>query len=59
MKGVHNGSFVSVVVPLFNEEMVIEDMYKKVTGVLGETQLDYEIIMVNDGSRDRTLDIAK
>lgn len=49
---------ISVIVPLFNEELVIEAMYAKLTDVLSKAQLTYEIILVNDGSRDRTLDLA-
>lgn len=50
---------LSVVVPLYNEEMVIDAMYTRLTQVLKGAGLDYEIIMVNDGSLDRTLPIAK
>jgi dolichol-phosphate mannosyltransferase len=51
--------FLSVVTPLFNEELVVKHMYERLTRVLEGNHLDYEIIMINDGSRDRTLPIAR
>ncbi|WP_321371077.1 glycosyltransferase family 2 protein [uncultured Desulfuromusa sp.] len=49
---------VSVVVPLYNEELVIAEMYERLTGVLEHCGSSYEIILVNDGSRDKTLQMA-
>jgi glycosyltransferase involved in cell wall biosynthesis len=51
--------FLSVIVPLYNEELVIGEMYQRLTNVLDGNHLDYEIILVNDGSRDGTIRIAK
>lgn len=50
---------LSVVVPLYNEELVIDEMYARLTNVLEGAAVDYEIVMVNDGSRDGTLGLAK
>jgi polyisoprenyl-phosphate glycosyltransferase len=50
---------ISVIVPLYNEELVIGEMYKKLTEVMLGTGLSYEIVMVNDGSGDRTLELAR
>ncbi|MEA4889827.1 MAG: glycosyltransferase family 2 protein [Clostridiaceae bacterium] len=44
----------SLVVPLYNEEAVIEENYRRLTGILRGLGKPYEIIYVNDGSRDRT-----
>lgn len=49
----------SIVVPLFNEELVIEETYKRLKKVMDSCQDSYEIIFVNDGSRDRTLEMAR
>jgi len=49
----------SVVVPLYNEELVINETYNRLTKVLQKINGDYEIIFVNDGSRDKTEEIAK
>ena len=51
--------FMSVVVPLYNEELVIEEMHKRLTAVLDKAGFEYEILMINDGSKDRTVELAK
>ncbi len=49
----------SVVVPVFNEELVIDETYRRLTAVMKNCGGTYEIIFVNDGSRDKTLEKAK
>ncbi len=49
---------LSVVVPLFNEEDSVDLLYQRISDALRDTELDYEIIFVDDGSRDRTLERA-
>lgn len=59
-KGNHNQGVVtelSVVLPAFNEEGNIERVTREVIRYLDATGLDYEVIVVNDGSRDRTGEI--
>ncbi len=46
---------ISVIVPCFNEEEGILTCHERLTAVLRQTGLVYEIIYVDDGSRDRTL----
>ncbi|GBD25077.1 Poly-beta-1,6-N-acetyl-D-glucosamine synthase [bacterium HR30] len=48
---------LSVVLPAFNEEANIERVTRQVISYLDTTGLDYEVIVVNDGSRDRTGEI--
>ena len=43
---------VSVVVSVYNEEKALEEFYRETTKVLGQISWDYELIFVNDGSRD-------
>ena len=50
---------ISVVVPVFNEEANLEEFLRRVTAVLDASGRPYEIILVDDGSRDRSLDILK
>ena len=50
---------ISVVVPCFNEQDVIRQTHERLTDTLSKTDLDYEIVYVNDGSRDRTLEILR
>ncbi len=49
----------SVVVPVYNEEEVINVTYKRLTEVMQSTGESYEIIFVNDGSRDKTAMMAR
>ncbi|MCO7175989.1 glycosyltransferase family 2 protein [Sporolactobacillus kofuensis] len=44
----------SVVVPVFNEEKVIYESYKRLKTVMDRTYEPYELLFVNDGSKDRT-----
>ena len=50
---------VSVVVPCFNEEAVLPKLFERMSGVVAGWGLDYEIICVDDGSRDRTWELLK
>lgn len=54
-----NAREVSVVAPVHNEEENLEDLHTELSGVLHEAKLDYEIIYVDDGSRDSSLKILK
>lgn len=44
----------SVIVPLYNEEAVIKESYKRLKKVMDNVDGSYEIIFINDGSRDKT-----
>lgn len=48
---------ISVVVPCYNEEAVIEKTHERLSGVLEEERVKFEVIYVDDGSQDRTLDL--
>jgi dolichol-phosphate mannosyltransferase len=45
---------LSVVIPLYNEAATIDELYRRLTEVLTHLGRSYEIIMVDDGSRDAT-----
>ncbi len=51
--------FISIVAPCFNEEDVIDIFLEKIFEVLKKLGRSYEIVFVNDGSRDNTLEILK
>lgn len=51
---VNNKIVYSIIVPLYNEELVIGESYKRLKKVMDITKENYEIIFVNDGSKDRT-----
>jgi glycosyltransferase involved in cell wall biosynthesis len=45
---------ISAVLPAYNEEAIIERTVRHVAGVLASLTSDFEVIVTNDGSRDRT-----
>jgi glycosyltransferase involved in cell wall biosynthesis len=49
---------LSFVVPLFNEEGVVQELYERLTAVARSLGKSYEIIFVDDGSTDSTLQKA-
>ena len=47
--------YLSVVVPCFNEEAVLDELYRRLTEACAPyVDRDYEIVLVDDGSRDAT-----
>lgn len=47
---------ISVVAPVFNEEENIEDLYREIKEVLKDNYKEWEILFVEDGSEDDSLD---
>lgn len=46
---------ISLVIPMYNEEKVIEECYQRMRNVFSKIEnYDYEIIVINDGSEDKT-----
>ncbi|MFR4384376.1 MAG: glycosyltransferase family 2 protein [Phascolarctobacterium sp.] len=43
---------ISIVVPVFNEEKNLHEFHKRITAVMEQEPYDYNIIFVDDGSRD-------
>jgi polyisoprenyl-phosphate glycosyltransferase len=50
---------ISVVVPVYNEEEVVGESYRRLKGVMESLHESYELIFVNDGSRDATCDLLR
>ena len=50
---------ISIVVPVFNEESNLTVLYERLVKTLSSITNDYEIIFVNDGSKDNSLEIIK
>ena len=50
---------ISVVVPLFNEAESLPELVAWIDRVVRENSLTYEVIMVNDGSTDRSWEVVK
>ncbi len=49
----------SVVVPLYNEEEVLPETYRRLKAVMDSVGGTYEVVMINDGSRDKTAAMAR
>jgi undecaprenyl-phosphate 4-deoxy-4-formamido-L-arabinose transferase len=50
---------LSLVVPVYNEEATLEEVYRRATATLEELGRPYEVIVVDDGSRDGTWAIVE
>ena len=49
----------SVIVPMFNEEEVLGETCRRLRHVMDATGETYEIVFINDGSRDKTADMLR
>jgi dolichol-phosphate mannosyltransferase len=49
----------SLVVPVYNEETSIPELYRRLSAVMDKLGEQTELILVNDGSRDRTLSLLR
>jgi polyisoprenyl-phosphate glycosyltransferase len=49
----------SVIVPVFNSEASLEELFSRITAVMNDTGKAYELIFVDDGSQDRSWEILK
>lgn len=47
---------ISIVVPMYNEEKNVDKFFERILQVLGDLGKSYEIICINDGSTDATMD---
>ena len=45
---------ISVVIPFFNEEESLAELHRQLSAVLGTHESGYEIVLIDDGSRDRS-----
>jgi len=50
---------LSLVIPVYNEEILIDQLFERTTSALNNFTSDYEIICVDDGSVDSTLEKLK
>ena len=48
---------ISLVIPIWNEEEVIPELYRRVLAVMAQVDDSWELICVNDGSHDRSLEM--
>jgi len=50
---------ISVVIPCYNEEQGLQELYRRLCAVLEPITAEFELLFVDDGSSDRSLDIMK
>lgn len=50
---------LSIIIPVYNQEKWVSASLSRISEVLDSTLLEYEIVVVNDGSTDRTFDVLK
>jgi glycosyltransferase involved in cell wall biosynthesis len=50
---------ISVVIPMYNEEANVSETLQRVDTALGRLKQEYEIVVVDDGSSDRTLEYIR
>src|SRR5215467_5961505 len=50
---------ISIVIPALNEEKGIEELYRRVTSAAAGWGDTHELILVDDGSTDRTLELCE
>lgn len=50
---------ISLVIPVYNEEENLHDLYREVLLTLENEPRNWEIVFIDDGSKDRSLDIMK
>ena len=50
---------ISVVIPLYNEEESLPELFAWIARVMSENKFSYEVIFINDGSTDKSWDVIK
>lgn len=51
--------YLSIVIPVYNEQETLEELYRRLTTSLDKLGKTYEIILTNDGSKDRSSEILR
>ena len=49
----------SIVAPCYNEEGNIRELYRRISEVMDQTGEPWELVLINDGSRDRTSELMR
>lgn len=55
----HSDKLLSIIVPVFNEEEVLPEFHRRLTNMLTTLPVKSEVVYINDGSKDNTLDIMQ
>lgn len=46
---------LSIIIPVYDEELIVDELFNRTTQALNQITIDWEVICVNDGSKDATL----
>jgi dolichol-phosphate mannosyltransferase len=49
----------TIIIPVYNEEAVIQESYRRLTRVMESTGEPYELLFINDGSHDKTAELIE
>ncbi len=49
----------SIIAPCFNEEGVLHELHRRIQEVMDQTGESWELVLINDGSRDRTPEVMR
>jgi len=49
----------SIIAPIYNEECCLDELYRRISEVMDQTHEPWELILVNDGSKDASSDIIR
>ncbi|PSB16608.1 glycosyltransferase, partial [filamentous cyanobacterium Phorm 46] len=49
----------SFVIPIYNEEETLAELYRRISAVMARMDGPVELILINDGSRDRSLELLR
>ncbi|MGI9876395.1 glycosyltransferase [Vibrio chagasii] len=55
---IHPAVLLSIIVPFYNEQEVLEEFHSRLTKVLDSLPITSEIVYVDDGSKDNSLDVV-
>jgi glycosyltransferase involved in cell wall biosynthesis len=50
---------ISLVIPIYNEEVLIRRLHREIANALAELDEPWQVIYVNDGSKDRSLELLR
>ncbi|SHJ86488.1 glycosyltransferase family 2 protein [Paramaledivibacter caminithermalis] len=53
------GNKISILIPVYNEEKTLHMLYERLKRVSEKMDYDFEFLFINDGSKDRSLDIMR
>jgi len=59
MDNYNNPLMLSIIIPVYNEEDNLLYLYQEIQKTLDKAKISFELIFVNDGSKDRSLEIIK